>query len=127
MPLHYQLSFPAPDSVRLAVTGEIDLATAPALALRLLEVMTRHQPTVVDVDLADVMFLDCYGIGVLVAVRDAAEKNQCRIWISNLQPMIAEILDVVGVLGLFTAPARLAEPVPRRGGAMVRNGRGSHV
>jgi anti-sigma B factor antagonist len=97
--LHYQLSLPAPDSVRLAVTGEIDLATAPALALRLLEVMTRHQPTVVDVDLADVMFLDCYGIGVLVAVRDAAEKNQCRIWISNLQPMIAEILDVVGCSG----------------------------
>jgi anti-anti-sigma factor len=114
VPLRIEVSFPSPGTVRLAVAGEIDMATAPMLGMRLLTVMDAHHPAVVDVDLAEVSFLDCSGIGVLVAVRNTAEKVRCQIWLSHPQPMVAQVLEAVGLLARFTAPvAPVVLPAPR--------------
>ena len=102
--LRIDVTFPAPASARLAVAGEIDLATAPVLGTQLFKVMTDHHAKVVDVDLGDVTFLDCSEIAVLVAVRNAAQQEAVHVWISRPQPMPARLLNVVGVLGLFTRP-----------------------
>ena len=87
VPWCIEVSFPSPGTARLTVTGDIDLATAPKLGMQPLIVMTEHSPAVIDVDLAAVTFLDCSGIGVLVAVRNAAEQTGCEVWISHPQPM----------------------------------------
>jgi anti-anti-sigma factor len=114
VPLRIEVSFPSPGTVRLAVAGEVDLATAPQLGVQLLAVMDAHRPAVVDVDLAAVGFLDCSGIGVLVAVRDTAEKVGYRVWISHPQPFVAKVLEAVGLLALFAAPiAPIVLPAPR--------------
>jgi anti-anti-sigma factor len=112
VPLRIEVSFPSPGSVRMAVAGEIDLATAPTLGMRLLTVMDAHHPVVIDVDLAEVGFLDCSGIGALVTVRNAAEKSGCQVWVSHPQPLVATVLEVLGLLTVFTAPVVSAE-VPR--------------
>lgn len=104
VPWGIEVSFPSPGIARLTVAGDIDLATAPILGVRLLTVMADHSPAVIDVDLAEVSFLDCSGIGVLVAARNAGEQAGCRVWLSRPQPMPARVLDVVGLLGVFTAP-----------------------
>jgi anti-anti-sigma factor len=70
--LRIDTSCPSPATVRVAVLGEVDLATAPVLRDRLLSVLHKQAPAVLDVDLAEVTFLDCAGIGALVAVRNAA-------------------------------------------------------
>lgn len=111
VPLRIEVSLPSPGTVRLAVAGEVDLATSTLLSRQLMTMLDAHRPAVVDVDLAEVSFLDCTGIGVLVAVRDAAEKVHCRVWITHPQPFIAQILDTVGLLGQFAAP--IAPPAPR--------------
>ncbi len=114
-PWGIEVSFPSPGTARLAVAGEIDVATAPMLATRLLTVLTDHRPVDIEVDLADVTFLDCSGIGTLVAVRNAGEQSGCRVWISHPQPTPEMVLAMVGLLGLFTAPVRPPDHEPESG------------
>lgn len=116
-PLRIEVTFTSPSSVRMAVAGEIDLATAPMLGMRLLTAIDAHHPAVIDVDLAEVGFLDCSGIGVLVAVRNAAEKSHCQVLVSHPQPLVATVLEVLGLLGPFTAPIASAEALRRRSAA----------
>jgi len=40
-------------------------------------------PAVIDIDLAKVSFLDCSGVGVLVAVRNTVEPIGCQVRISH--------------------------------------------
>ena len=60
--LHLDTSYPSPDTARVAVTGEVDLATSAALHSRLLAVLHGQAPAVLEVDLAGVTFLDCTGV-----------------------------------------------------------------
>ena len=114
IPLRIEVSFPSPISVRIAVAGEVDLATAPVLGMRLLTVMDAHHPAVIDVDMTEVSFLDCSGIGVLIAVRNAAEQTRCQVRVSHPQPLVATVLEVLGLLALFTAPIASTEAQPPR-------------
>jgi hypothetical protein len=42
--LHVDTSRPSPATIRVAVTGEVDMATAPALCARLLSVLQEQTP-----------------------------------------------------------------------------------
>lgn len=100
---HLDVSWPAPSTARVAV-GEVDLATAHLLGDRLLGVLREQTLAVIDVDLAGVTFLDCTGISALVAVRNAAMHTGCQVRVTDPQPIVRRVLDVAGLLGLFTAP-----------------------
>jgi anti-anti-sigma factor len=102
--LHIDASYPSPGTARVAVTGEVDLATAPALRERLLGVLHEQSPDLIDVDLAGVTFLDCAGIGALVAVHNAAVQAGRRMRVTRPQPIVRRVLEVTGLLGVFTAP-----------------------
>jgi anti-anti-sigma factor len=104
------LSYPWPDAVRVVVTGEIDIATAPSLGLRLLAVIDHRHPTDLDVNLAAVTFLDCAGITMLVMVRAAAARTECRMRLTGTFGTVARVLDLAGVASLFTAPALPVAP-----------------
>jgi anti-anti-sigma factor len=102
--LHLDTSWPAPSTARVAVVGEVDLATAHLLRDRLLGVLREQAPAVLDVDLAGVTFLDCTGISALVAVRNAAMHTGRRVRVTHPQPIVRRVLDVTGLLGVLTAP-----------------------
>jgi anti-anti-sigma factor len=102
--LHLDTSWPASSTVRVAVVGEVDLATAHLLRDRLLGVLREQAPAVLYVDLAGVSFLDCTGIAALVAVRNAARHTGRRVRVTHLQPMVRRVLAVTGLLGPLTAP-----------------------
>jgi anti-anti-sigma factor len=112
--LHLDTTRPAPSTVRVAVAGEIDLATAPTLQDRLITVLHEQTPAVLVVDLAGVTFLDCTGIGALVAARNAAIHAGGQIRISHPQPIVRRLLDLVGLLGVLTAPIDQPTPQPAR-------------
>jgi anti-anti-sigma factor len=101
---HLDTSWPAPSTVRVAVVGEVDLATAHLLRDRLLGVLREQAPAVLDVDLAGVTFLDCTGISALVAVRNAAMNTGRQVRVTHPQPIVRRVLDVTGLLGPLTAP-----------------------
>lgn len=62
--------------VRLAVSGELDLATAPELD-QALRGAQRHARVVV-LDLRELTFMDCTGLGALLAAADRARANGDR-------------------------------------------------
>ncbi|WP_412102901.1 STAS domain-containing protein [Plantactinospora sp. KLBMP9567] len=135
-PLPIDTSHPQPATARLGVAGEIDLATAPVLRDKLLTLLRDQTPAVLVVDLAGVAFLDCAGIGALVGVRNAAGEAGCELRVTDPQPFVRRVLEVTGLLGIFTAPIEAAAPSSKigisvrdearpcgRGGATRRGGR----
>lgn len=58
----------------VVVTGELDLATVPALRARL-DAALALRPAGVHVDLAGCTFVDCSAVDLLLSVRDAARRD----------------------------------------------------
>jgi anti-anti-sigma factor len=109
--LHIDTTYPLPGTARVAVVGEVELATAPMLRDRLLNVLHQQAPAVLDVDLAGVTFLDCTGVSALVAVRNAALRTGRQMRVTHPQPFVRRVLDLTGLLGVLTAPVDQDQPM----------------
>lgn len=112
-PLHVRTLEPGAGRIVVVVTGEVDMATAPALQSALLYAITALAPLVIDVDLSACTFLDCSGLGVLVAARGRALAARCELWITRPGPFMRVVLDRASLLDVFTAPeptAPITEP-----------------
>jgi anti-anti-sigma factor len=107
--LHIDTTYPSPATARAAVVGEVDLATAQVLREGLLHVLRTRPPAVLDVDLSGVTFLDCAGIGALVAIHNAAVAGGCQMRVTGARPIVRRILDVTGLLSILTAPSDQAQ------------------
>lgn len=107
-----------PGTARVLVTGEVDLATAPELRERLLGVLHTQGPAVLDIDLAEVTFMGCAGVGALVAVNNAAIHAGCQVRVCHPQPIVRRVLELTGLLGVFAV-----EPQPPPAGPQHPPGR----
>jgi anti-sigma B factor antagonist len=87
---------PQGDSIVVAVSGEIDLATSPTLRGRLDALVEEGRSSLV-VDLRRTTFLDSTGLGVLVHA-----LKRCRAAGGDLQLVITEprILSLFAITGL---------------------------
>jgi anti-anti-sigma factor len=103
MPTDLSLHVTAPGTglVRLAAAGEIDMASAPQLDRALTDALTRHEPRHIEVDLAEVSFLDSSGINALVGARSRAASTGCRFSVTNPAPPVRRVLDVTGLSAVF--------------------------
>jgi anti-anti-sigma factor len=101
--LQFLISGATPGTVVVAVAGELDLSNAHILRVRLLAAVRDRHPSCLDLDMAGVTFMDCSTIRVLLMVRTTAEKSGCRMRILNPQPIVVRVLEVLGVLEMFTA------------------------
>ena len=81
--------------------GEIDMTTVNTLSYTLTTVLAQERPLHIDVNLAEVTFMDSSGINALMACRAEATPRGCRITISHPRPMVSRVLDVTGVNHLF--------------------------
>jgi anti-anti-sigma factor len=88
-------------TVRTAIAGELDISNSHILQVRLLAALRDRHPTVLDVDMANVTFIDCSTVHALVRVHATAERAGCRMRILNPQPFVARVLDVLGLLDGF--------------------------
>jgi anti-anti-sigma factor len=96
-----------PDHCCLVLHGEIDLAVREELN-QVLQHTVRLSHNVTEVDLRDVTFLDCSGIGVLVAATNTAHGHGRDVIVSHPQRIVRRVLDLVNVLPYLTAPATVA-------------------
>jgi anti-anti-sigma factor len=71
-------SRPRPDTVRLAVAGEIDVSNASRLRAEVQEAFDAGEAAAFELDLAGVPMLDSTGVGTLVACRAAAHRVGLR-------------------------------------------------
>jgi len=98
----------AANTRRVAVSGDIDLATATTLRSTLMAALDGPPPApaMLQVDLAGVGFLDSTGIGALVGVRNHATTKACLVQLVGLQPPVRRVLAVTGLLDGFLRPVR---------------------
>ncbi|GAA2276158.1 MULTISPECIES: STAS domain-containing protein [Kitasatospora] len=84
---------PTPLVVR--VGGEIDVATAPRLRQRLAAALEAHREVVLD--LSEVTFMDCSGLGVLVQARNQADRCGRRLVLHGVGHPVARLLKLTGL------------------------------
>jgi anti-sigma B factor antagonist len=80
----------------VAVTGEIDMATAPALEARIDAVLAAG-PSIVVLDLADTAFMDSTGLGVVVRAARRLEERSAKLIVRSPQPAVQRVLHITGV------------------------------
>jgi len=94
---------PVNDGVlRLAVAGEIDLATADVLFDTVRAVLATARPAEVVVDLAEVTLCDSAGVDALLRARDAAHAQAVDLVVINPRGIVRRVLDVTGTLDRLT-------------------------
>lgn len=104
--------------VVLAVSGEIDLHTAPQLNQRLTALAGTGAPIVVD--LTDVAFLDSSALGALVAANRTVRERDGYLAVSGPQPHVAKVLALTRmseVIDVFDSVSDAEDAISRRSAA----------
>ena len=85
----------------VAVSGEIDVATAPQLRECLHRVIAEGDATVV-LDLLGVTFLDSTALGVLVGALKRCRELGGELHVVVADPRIMKIFEITGLTNVFT-------------------------
>ena len=84
------------DVCRIGVAGEVDVSCADELRAAVDEAFAGSASTI-EVDLAEVPYIDSTGIGVLVGFSHRATAARLAFGISNVQPGVLRVLRLLGV------------------------------
>ena len=107
---HVQLQ-PQADSALFAVSGELDISTAPELE-QALEQISLDQCKLVVVDLRDLEFMDSTGLSTLVRAHQRLSERGCELTLVKGPPQVQRLLDLTGVaerLRLGSEPGELLD------------------
>jgi anti-sigma B factor antagonist len=88
-------------AVIIGVSGELDLASSPALEHEL-ERGAASQAEVVIVDLRELEFMDSTGLSVLVRAHQRAMENGQRFGVVKGPPQVQRLLSLTGVADRLT-------------------------
>ena len=102
-PLTFRTGRTADDAL-LAVSGEIDMATAESLYERATALVDADTRTLV-LDLGGVTFCDSLGVAALVRVYRHATGLGCRLRVTNLRGHVAHVLQISGLDQMFEVQA----------------------
>jgi anti-anti-sigma factor len=91
----------ADDTTVISVSGELDLASSPALDEEL-ERVAQSEAQVVVVDLRNLEFMDSTGLSVLVRAHQRAEENGRRLGLVNGSQQVQRLLTLTGVADRLT-------------------------
>lgn len=92
----------------LHLTGEVDLAAAPAVRDRLtalvqqLGVSGPNAPTAVVLDLGRVSFIDSTGLSMLVAAHSRFNECGKELRVADVPPRVRRVLELTGLDGLLS-------------------------
>jgi|GEM_PF-71535 len=87
---------PTPELYTIKVTGEIDISNADSLRNAI--DLALEQPTeAVELDFAQVSYIDSTGIGVLVGAAHHAVDHGKRFSCTNVQPPVMRVVQLLGV------------------------------
>ena len=88
-------------TARLALDGEVDLATAPKLSAAFADLL-EDRPDRIELDCANLRFLDSSGLQVLVAAWDSMkDRATMPVVLTNVSPLIKQVLEACGLRNLL--------------------------
>lgn len=93
-------------TVTIAVTGEIDMLTAPQLWAALTGTMDAYQPRSLIVDMAGVPFLDAAGMTALVRAYHHANRVGVDLGLINARRLVFRLLRAVDLVQLLHVTPR---------------------
>jgi len=99
-----------PDGVRLSLRGEVDYAVRDGLRMALRSAIGRTG-RVIEVDLRDVTFLDCAGVGAIVEAQQLAVRAGRTLIVTRHRGVVRRVLDLSGVLGLLDPDQGQPDPI----------------
>jgi anti-sigma B factor antagonist len=91
----------AANAVVASVRGEIDLHNSPDLRGVLLELLAKHEPKRLVLNLAQVPYMDSSAIAVLVEALQKIRKSGGRIFLTDLQPRVKGLLEIARLDSIF--------------------------
>jgi anti-sigma B factor antagonist len=92
----------------VAVSGEVDVYSAPMLRDELTQLLAGGATSVV-VDLTDVSFLDSTGLGALVSARTAAGQAGGSLPVVCTHERILKLFTITGLDGVFQIHSTVAD------------------
>lgn len=84
------------DMVRIAVSGEIDLMSAPDFKKRLYEAVGEGGTDVV-LDCSELAYIDSTGLGILLGVLKRVRMTNHQVHICNLKESIRKLFRITGL------------------------------
>lgn len=81
---------------RVQVVGEVDVSNAPELRQELDEALATGAGRI-EVDVAQLSYIDSTGIGVLVGAAHRAQEADCQLVVTHPQRNVARVLGLLGV------------------------------
>lgn len=91
------------DAAVISVSGELDLASSPALQGEL-ERAVNSDASLVILDLRELDFMDSTGLSVLVRAHQQATQNSVRFGLINASQQVQRLLSLTGVADRLTLP-----------------------
>jgi anti-anti-sigma factor len=91
---------------RLAVAGEIDLATCDSLVDAVNDAMTADLDAL-DIDLSGVTFCGSAGLSAFLMVRRRAQEDGKTLRLVNLSSWVQRVFTIAGVVEYLTAPPHM--------------------
>ena len=89
------------DAVIVSVRGEIDLQNSPELRTELLDLLAKHAPQRLVINLSQVPYMDSSAIAVLVELLQKVRKTGGRVFLTNLQPRVKGLLEIARLGSIF--------------------------
>jgi anti-anti-sigma factor len=111
---------PGAGPLRLAVSGDLDEISAQPLLQSMIDMLRRHLPGDLEVDVSGVTSLDPAGIAALLDCQADARQLECRLTLCGPRPEVYRLLQIAGLLEQFgLTRARTCGPVPASAGAAL--------
>ena len=98
----------------VAISGQVDLATAPQLKERMLELVTNGHEHLV-ADLTSTEFLDSTALGALVSVLKRLRVKGGEMRLVCTSPSILKVFDITGLDRVFPIHASVDEAMAAAG------------
>ena len=89
------------DAVLASLRGEIDLHNSPEVRTALLELLAKHQPKKLILNLSGVPYMDSSAIAVLVESLQKIRKTGGPIYLTDLQPRVKGLLEIARLDSIF--------------------------
>ena len=86
----------------VAVTGELDMSTAPELSRSLAGVLDQH-PQRLTLELGGLQFIDSTGLTLLVRTSKQLKAHEGALELAHPTPPVRRVLEIVGLDGLLVA------------------------
>ena len=85
----------------ICLSGRVTIDSSPGLRKQLHALLSQQSPPTLIVDLSELSYIDCSGIGTLIEALRIARQHHTKLQLRGLRDGPRHLLEVTGLLHLF--------------------------